>query len=148
MKLLLNFKLKLKKKHNTFFQLLNLTFILRLEWNSCVKFIEMNSNPLAVVDFNESNEETDYVAHSQIDAIELTYIRCHQYLANKLNNEVYIKNNSFRKYLLMINFKYAFTLFTFLSLQFWVSALLSTPVCHTKLSSALFESSILVACYY
>uniref|UniRef100_W8AZG9 Gamma-tubulin complex component n=2 Tax=Ceratitis capitata TaxID=7213 RepID=W8AZG9_CERCA len=76
-------------------QLLNLTFILRLEWNSCVKFIEMNSNPLAVVDFNESNEETDYVAHSQIDAIELTYIRCHQYLANKLNNEVYIKNNSF-----------------------------------------------------
>ncbi|XP_067640185.1 gamma-tubulin complex component 5 [Eurosta solidaginis] len=77
-------------------QLLNLTYILRLEWNSCVKYIESNPNhPLAVVDVSESNDEDDYVTYSQIDAIELTYIRCHQYLANKLNNEVYIKHNSF-----------------------------------------------------
>ncbi|XP_011188868.2 gamma-tubulin complex component 5 [Zeugodacus cucurbitae] len=74
-------------------QLLNLTYILRLEWNSCANHIELKRNPWAAVDMNESVE--DYLAHTQIDAIELTYIRCHQYLANKLNNEVYIKNNSF-----------------------------------------------------
>ncbi|XP_017489362.1 PREDICTED: gamma-tubulin complex component 5 [Rhagoletis zephyria] len=76
-------------------QLLNLAYILRLEWNSCVKYIESNSNPLAIVDLNDSTDEADYVTNSQIDAIELTYIRCHQYLANKLNNEVYIKHNAF-----------------------------------------------------
>ncbi|XP_017463699.1 PREDICTED: uncharacterized protein LOC108357118 [Rhagoletis zephyria] len=68
--------------------LLNLAYILRLEWNSCVKYIESNSNPLAIVDLNESTDDADYVTNSQIDAIELTYIRCHQYLANKLNNEL------------------------------------------------------------
>ncbi|XP_053950700.1 gamma-tubulin complex component 5 [Anastrepha ludens] len=76
-------------------QLLNLAYILRLEWRSCVTYIEANSNPWAVVDVNESADDIDYVTNSQIDAIELTYIRCHQYLANKLNNEVYIKHNSF-----------------------------------------------------
>ncbi|XP_036336127.1 uncharacterized protein LOC118746379 [Rhagoletis pomonella] len=68
--------------------LLNLAYILRLERNSCVKYIESNSNPLAIVDLNESTDDADYVTNSQIAAIELTYIRCHQYLANKLNNEL------------------------------------------------------------
>uniref|UniRef100_A0A034VHP5 Gamma-tubulin complex component n=1 Tax=Bactrocera dorsalis TaxID=27457 RepID=A0A034VHP5_BACDO len=76
-------------------QLLNLTYILRLEWNSCVKYIEVKRNPWAAVDMNISSEELDYVAHTQIEAIELTYIRCHQYMANKLNIEVYVENNSF-----------------------------------------------------
>lgn len=79
------------------FQLLNLTYILRLEWNSCVNYIEIKRNPWAAVDMNESSEEIDYIAHTQIDAIEVTYIRCHQYMAKELNNEVYIENNSFRK---------------------------------------------------
>lgn len=80
------------------FQLLNLIYILRMEWNSCVKYIEIKRNPWAAVDFNESSDDVDYIAHTQIDAMELTYIRCHQYMATKLSNGVYIENNAFRKY--------------------------------------------------
>lgn len=76
-------------------QLLNLIYILRMEWNSCVKYIEIKRNPWAAVDFNESSDDVDYIAHTQIDAMELTYIRCHQYMATKLSNGVYIENNAF-----------------------------------------------------
>uniref|UniRef100_A0A1A9WGL1 Gamma-tubulin complex component n=1 Tax=Glossina brevipalpis TaxID=37001 RepID=A0A1A9WGL1_9MUSC len=72
-------------------QLLNLTCILNLEWLHCTGYIE-SKYPLSV-DHNDScsNDSSfiydDYIENTQIDAIELTYIRCHQYLANKLNNE-------------------------------------------------------------
>uniref|UniRef100_A0A1B0G349 Gamma-tubulin complex component n=1 Tax=Glossina morsitans morsitans TaxID=37546 RepID=A0A1B0G349_GLOMM len=79
-------------------QLLNLTCILNLEWVSCTQCLE-TKNPLSIDIHDKSNGDSniddDYVDNTQIDAIELTYIRCHQYLANKLNNEVYLKRKSF-----------------------------------------------------
>lgn len=82
--------------------------ILRLEWNSCVTYLE-NDGPLAISLTDDDTDDTDssnyaypdtaYISNSQIDAIEMTYIRCHQYLANKLNNEVYLKKKAFSEYL-------------------------------------------------
>ncbi|XP_061386084.1 gamma-tubulin complex component 5 [Musca vetustissima] len=77
-------------------QLLSLVSILRAEWLACVKFIESN-NPLAISldDSASEDTDTDFVSNSQIDAMEYTYICCHQYLANILNDQVYLKKNTF-----------------------------------------------------
>uniref|UniRef100_A0A1I8MJY9 Gamma-tubulin complex component n=1 Tax=Musca domestica TaxID=7370 RepID=A0A1I8MJY9_MUSDO len=77
-------------------QLLSLVSILRAEWMACVKFIESNS-PLAISldDSSSEDADTDFVTNSQIDAMEYTYICCHQYLANILNDQVYLKKNTF-----------------------------------------------------
>ncbi|XP_055909744.1 gamma-tubulin complex component 5 [Eupeodes corollae] len=77
-------------------QLLNLVYIIRMEWNSCLKEID-SKNMLSVGSLSDDEPEssTNYVAISQIDAIEVTYIRCHQFLANTLNNEVYLNQNNF-----------------------------------------------------
>uniref|UniRef100_A0A1A9WVA5 Gamma-tubulin complex component n=1 Tax=Glossina brevipalpis TaxID=37001 RepID=A0A1A9WVA5_9MUSC len=79
-------------------QLLNLTCILNLEWLHCTGYIE-SKYPLSIdhhdSSYDESSIHDDYIENNQMDAIELTYIRCHQYLANKLNNEVYLKRNNF-----------------------------------------------------
>ncbi|XP_075159204.1 gamma-tubulin complex component 5 [Haematobia irritans] len=78
-------------------QLLSLVSILRAEWLACVKYIESNS-PLAISlddSFSADDEDNDFVANSQIDAMEYTYICCHQYLANILNDQVYLKKNTF-----------------------------------------------------
>ncbi|XP_065364468.1 gamma-tubulin complex component 5 [Calliphora vicina] len=77
-------------------QLLSLVSILRGEWLSCVKYIESNS-PLAI-DLDDTSDEyadTDFVTNSQIDAMEFTYICCHQYLANILNDQVYLQKRTF-----------------------------------------------------
>lgn len=77
-------------------QLLNLVYIIRMEWNSCLKEID-SKNMLSIGSLSDDEPESsgNYVAVSQIDAIELTYIRCHQFLANNLNNEVYLNQNNF-----------------------------------------------------
>ncbi|XP_037809588.1 gamma-tubulin complex component 5 [Lucilia sericata] len=77
-------------------QLLSLVSILRGEWLGCVKYIESNS-PLAI-DLDDSSDDyadTDFVTNSQIDAMEYTYICCHQYLANVLNDQVYLQKRTF-----------------------------------------------------
>ncbi|KAM7346720.1 gamma-tubulin complex component 5 [Cochliomyia hominivorax] len=77
-------------------QLLSLVSILKGEWLSCVKYIECN-NPLAI-DLDESSDDytdADFVTNSQIDAMEYTYICCHQYLANILNDQVYLQKRTF-----------------------------------------------------
>lgn len=85
-------------------QLLSLVSILRDEWRSCVKYIESNS-PLAISldDSGDEYEDAEFVTNSQIDAMEFTYICCHQYLANALNDQVYLQKNKFRKYFLAEN---------------------------------------------
>ncbi|XP_013099773.2 gamma-tubulin complex component 5 [Stomoxys calcitrans] len=79
-------------------QLLSLVSILRAEWLSCVKYIETN-NPLAISlddsSVDDEDMDNDFVTNSQIDAMEYTYICCHQYLANILNDQVYLKKNTF-----------------------------------------------------
>ncbi|XP_055841421.1 gamma-tubulin complex component 5 [Episyrphus balteatus] len=77
-------------------QLLNLVYIIRMEWNSCLKEID-SKNMLSVGSLSDDEPDSsgNYVGVSQIDAIEVTYIRCHQFLANNLNNEVYLNQNNF-----------------------------------------------------
>lgn len=68
-----------------------------------MKFIESN-NPLAISlddDSSADDTDTDFVSNSQIDAMEYTYICCHQYLANILNDQVYLKKNTFCKYIVI-----------------------------------------------
>ena len=83
-------------------QLLSLVSILRSEWLSCVQCIESNS-PLAIDLDSSSEESTDlnFVTNSQIDAMEYTYICCHQYFANILNDQVYLQKRTFCKFLIV-----------------------------------------------
>lgn len=76
------------------FQLLNLTTVVRLEWDNCTNYIE-NNHPLALDDTTSEDSEEDYI--STIDKIELTYIHVHQYLATKLKTAVYLHQKTFCK---------------------------------------------------
>lgn len=77
---------------------MSLVSILRGEWLGCVKYIESN-NPLAIAldDSSDDIADSDFVANSQIDDMEFTYICCHQYLANILNDHVYLQKKTFCK---------------------------------------------------
>lgn len=104
-------------------QLLSLVSILKGEWLSCVKYIESN-NPLAI-DLDDSSDDyadSDFVANSQIDAMEYTYICCHQYLANILNDQVYLQKRTFCKFCKrLLN---DFLLFSFFYFSVWFKSCL------------------------
>lgn len=69
--------------------------MLRLEWETCVKYIE-NRDPLAICSDDSNVSYEDYLDNNQIDGVEAAYMRCHKYLAQILNQEVYLNQRTFR----------------------------------------------------
>lgn len=83
-------------------QLLNLVAVFRLEWESCIKYIEYR-DPLALCTDESELSYEDYLDNNQMDGIEAAYIQCHEYLANMLNHEVYLNQRTFRKFLIVFS---------------------------------------------
>lgn len=67
-----------------------------MEWNSCLKEID-SKKMLSGGSLSDDESSVNYVSVSEIDAIEVTYIRFYQFLANNLNYEVYLNQNNFCK---------------------------------------------------
>ncbi|BFG01927.1 uncharacterized protein DMAD_01569 [Drosophila madeirensis] len=82
-------------------QLFHLVFVLDMEWTSCSSYLA-DAHPLAL-DVSSDGDGDDegnakclqYLALNQVVEIEMTYIRCHQTLAEILNNLVYKHDHSY-----------------------------------------------------
>ncbi|EDV47011.1 gamma-tubulin complex component 5 [Drosophila erecta] len=84
-------------------QLFHLVFVLDMEWNTCASY--MGVNDALCLDFTLSDDGIDdgnaerrsfeYLALNQVVEIEITYIRCHQTLADILNTLVYQNDHRF-----------------------------------------------------
>nr|XP_016924100.1 uncharacterized protein LOC108005361 isoform X2 [Drosophila suzukii] len=84
-------------------QLFHLVFVLDMEWTSCACYL--GQNDALCLDFTLSDDGIDdgeserrgmeYLALNQVVEIELTYIRCHQTLAEILNSLVYKHDHGF-----------------------------------------------------
>ncbi|KAH8281189.1 hypothetical protein KR018_009237, partial [Drosophila ironensis] len=83
-------------------QLFHLVYVMDLEWDSCRSCLSDEDNALAL-DISRPNESGDmtsvkkmeYLALNQVVEIEMTYIRCHQTLAEILNTLAYKENHGF-----------------------------------------------------
>ncbi|XP_022216639.2 uncharacterized protein LOC111070426 [Drosophila obscura] len=82
-------------------QLFHLIFVLDMEWTSCSSYLA-DSHPLALDVSSDANDDDEgiakglqYLALNQVTEIEMTYIRCHQTLAEILNNLVYKHDHNF-----------------------------------------------------
>ncbi|EDW30806.1 GL13307 [Drosophila persimilis] len=79
-------------------QLFHVVFVLDLEWTSCSSYL-VDSHPLALDVSSDDDEDNpkclQYLALNQVVEIEMTYIRCHQTLAEILNNLVYKHDHHF-----------------------------------------------------
>ncbi|EDX01780.1 gamma-tubulin complex component 5 [Drosophila yakuba] len=84
-------------------QLFHLIYVLDMEWNTCACY--MGVNDALCLDFTLSDDGIDdgeserrsfeYLALNQVAEIEVTYIRCHQTLADILNTLVYQNDHRF-----------------------------------------------------
>ncbi|XP_037938837.1 gamma-tubulin complex component 5 [Teleopsis dalmanni] len=72
-------------------QLLHMVLIVKLDWADCIKQLN-RKHPLAE-DVDENLQQSRY--NIQIDELEITYIRIHQYIADSLHNEVYLNQNNY-----------------------------------------------------
>lgn len=73
--------------------------MLRLEWETCIKYVE-SRNPLAICSDDSNLSYEDYLDNNQIDDVETAYMQCQKYLAHMLNHEVYLNQRTFRKLIL------------------------------------------------
>ncbi|XP_016992335.2 gamma-tubulin complex component 5 isoform X2 [Drosophila takahashii] len=84
-------------------QIFHLIFVLDMEWTSCACYL--GENDALSLDFTLSDEGVDdgkaesrgmeYLALNQVVEMEMTYIRCHQMLAEILNSLVYKQDHGF-----------------------------------------------------
>ncbi|XP_062140810.1 uncharacterized protein LOC133849015 [Drosophila sulfurigaster albostrigata] len=91
-------------------QVFHLIFVLDLEWNSCFSYLN-ESHALSVNTSSETlttnvgdaddpaegdrTSALEYLALNQVNEIELTYVRCHQKLAEMLTSLVYKHDHKF-----------------------------------------------------
>lgn len=86
-------------------QIFHLVYVLDMEWTTCASC--MHDHDALCLDFTISDDGIDdsetqrrsleYLALNQVAEIELTYIRCHQMLADILNTLVHQNDHGFRK---------------------------------------------------
>ncbi|XP_016973513.1 uncharacterized protein LOC108040523 [Drosophila rhopaloa] len=84
-------------------QLFHLVYVLDMEWASCACYLGDNdalSLDLTTSEYGDADSESDgrtleYLALNQVVEIEVTYIRCHQTLAEIINTLVYKHDHGF-----------------------------------------------------
>lgn len=70
--------------------MLALIAVVRNEWTN-----------MKAEDLDDEFDETDSIYNGPLDEIENTYINCHSYIAGAISKEVYMKDRSYCKFIIV-----------------------------------------------